>query len=84
MAINCTPAALEAAAACFCQPEKVLIQIQTFELLTIANQMGAGLPTDAKSLLKLATAAGFAGLTEKGNRTVQTFLECQIAKAAGA
>ena len=84
MAIVCTPAAVEAGAACFCQPEKLQIQMQSFLLLTIANKLGAGLPTDAKSLLALATAAGFAGLTEKGNRTVQTLLECKIAQAAGA
>ena len=84
MAIVCTPAALEAGAACFCQPEKLQIQMQSFILLTIANQLGAGLPMDAKSLLKLATAAGFASVNEKGNRTIQTFIECQIAKAAGA
>lgn len=83
MPITCTPAALEAAATCFCMPEKQQIQIQTYLLLQIANTAGAGLPTDAKTLLARATAGGFAGLNEKQNRTVQSYLECQIAQISG-
>lgn len=83
MAIDCSPTALEAAAKCLCLQEKKQIEVQTYLLLQIANTSGAGLPTDAKTLLARATAAGFAGLNEKQNRIVQTYLECQIAQISG-
>jgi len=82
MPVTCTPSALAAAAACFCQPELQQLQMQTYLLQQSAIVLlGSAIPTDPAALLALAKQ--FQAYTSKDNVTVQTYLLCQIAQVSG-
>lgn len=82
MAINCDPAALEKAAACFqCISPDMREPVMIYLLAQIANG-SAGTTTDPAALVKAATCYR---CPEPATReAITNFLLCAIAKASGA
>ena len=76
MALSCTPASLEASAACFhCFTPKQQLEIQTYLLFLIAGQA----TTTANISAVMAKAACFHCLTEKQLMEIQAYLTCLAA-----
>lgn len=81
MAVVCTPAALEAAAACLsCLTPKQQLIVQTYLLAVINNSA-----TDKNGVSALLKASAcFGCLSTKQLETVQAWLLCQIGVTVGA
>ena len=83
MAINCTPSAVVAAAACFqCISRDMQEPTELYLLAQIAISLNPALPTTPQGIAK--AAASFRSITRDMREPVKEFLLCQIAAASGA
>ena len=82
MAINCASGALTTAAECFtCLSEKQLRAVRIYLKCALLN--GTTVNCDPNTLVGLATAAGYMGMSVKQQMGVETYLDCQIAGGGG-